>query len=61
MLSSLIEFRNDMAAQGREVVYYGDQVDLSNRYAIVMHWKLSEEKYGVVLGDLRPERSAATC
>ena len=52
VLSSLMQFRDDMAAQGREVVYYGDQVDFSNRYAIVMHWKLSEEKYGVVLGDL---------
>lgn len=52
ILSNLMQFRDDMAAQGREVVFYGDQVDLTNRYSIVMHWKLSEDKYGVVLGDL---------
>ncbi len=52
ILGSLMQFRADMAAQGREVVYYGDQIDFSNRYAIVMHWKLSDSKYGVVLGDL---------
>jgi hypothetical protein len=52
VLESLKRFRDDMAAQGREVVYYGDQVDFSNRYAVVMYWKLSDDKYGVVLGDL---------
>lgn len=52
ILESLMRFRDDMAAQGREVVYYGDRVDFSNRYAIVMYWKLSDDKYGVVLGDL---------
>ncbi len=54
ILGSLMQFRDDMAAQGREVVVYGDQIDFSNRYAIVMYWKLSEDKYGVVLGDLSP-------
>jgi hypothetical protein len=52
ILGSLEQFRDDMAAQGREVVYYGNQVDFSDHYAIVMHWKLSEDRYGVVLGDL---------
>lgn len=52
VLESLMRFRDDMAAQGREVVYYGDQADFNNRYAIVMYWKLSDDKYGVVLGDL---------
>ncbi|HSV98918.1 MAG TPA: hypothetical protein VLI39_02010 [Sedimentisphaerales bacterium] len=52
LLESLMRFRDDMAAQGREVVYYGDQTNSSGRYAIVMYWKLSDDKYGVVLGDL---------
>jgi len=52
IVSSLMQFREDMAAQGRDVVCYGDQIDFSNRYSIVMYWKLSEDKYGVVLGDL---------
>jgi len=52
ILSNLMQFRDDMAAQGREVVFYGDGVDLNDRYCLVMHWKLSDDKYGVVLGDL---------
>ncbi len=52
ILGSLMQFRDDMAAQGREVVFYGDQIDFSNRYTIVLHWRLSEDRYGVVLGDL---------
>jgi hypothetical protein len=52
IVESLMRFRDDKAAQGREVVYYGDQADPSNRYAILMYWKLSEGKYGVVLSDL---------
>lgn len=52
IVESLMRFRDDMAAQGREVVYYGDRADPSNRYAILMYWKLSDGKYGVVLSDL---------
>ena len=52
VLSSLAQFRDDLAAQGRQVVYYGDKVSLDEKYAIVMYWKLSDDKYGVILGDL---------
>jgi len=52
ILDNLARFRDDLVAQGREVVYYGDHVDLSDHYAIVMHWKISDDKYGVILGDL---------
>lgn len=54
VIESLMQFRNDMAAQGREVVCYGNQADTRDRCAILMYWKLSDEddKYGVVLGDL---------
>ena len=52
VLSSLTQFRDDLAAQGRHVVYYGDKVNVDDKYAIVMYWKLSDDKYGVILGDL---------
>jgi len=52
VVSNLAHLRDDLIAQGREVVFYGDAVDLSNRYAVVMYWKLDDDKYGVVLGDL---------
>jgi hypothetical protein len=51
-LGNLAQFRNELAAQGREVVYYGNQANLKDPYTVVMHWKLSDEKYGVILGDL---------
>lgn len=52
VLGNLARFRDDLEARGREVVYYGDSVDIRNKYDIVMHWKLSDDKYGVILGDL---------
>lgn len=51
-VGNLIQLRDDLAAQGREVVYYGDQASPKDRCAIIMHWKLSDDKYGVILGDL---------
>lgn len=52
IVQGLSEFRDDLEAQGREVVYYGPNVDLDDRYAVLMHWKLAEDEYGVILGDL---------
>jgi hypothetical protein len=52
VLSSVAKFRDDLLAQGREVVYYGDKVNLDEPYALIMHWKISEDKYGVILADL---------
>lgn len=51
VVGNLMQLRDEMTAQGREVVFYGD-LGLSNRYSIIMHWKLSDDRYGVVLGDL---------
>jgi hypothetical protein len=51
-LGNLVQFRDELAAQGREVVYYGDQANLKDPCAVLMHWKLSDDKYGVILGDL---------
>ena len=52
VLTGLSKLHERLLAQGREVVYYGDNVDLKDRYAVVMHWKLPNGKYGVILGDL---------
>jgi hypothetical protein len=51
-LSYLAHLRDEMQAQGREVVYYGDQANLKDPCAIIMHWKLSDDKYSIILGDL---------
>jgi hypothetical protein len=51
-LDSLARFRDELAAQGREVVYYGRPAKRDDPCAIVMHWKLPDGRYGVILGDL---------
>ena len=51
-LGNLAEFRNELTAQGREVVYYGDPANLKDPCVVIMHWKLSDDRYGVILGDL---------
>ena len=51
-LGNLAQFRDELAAQGREVVYHGDQANLNDHCTVIMHWKLSDDKYGVILGDL---------
>jgi hypothetical protein len=59
ILGSLTQFRDDLVAQGREVVYYGNRANLKDPYAIVMHWKIADDKYGVILGDLSPRTVSA--
>ena len=49
---TLANFREGLLAQGREVVYYGDSAELNDPHTIFMYWKLDDDKYGVVFGDL---------
>jgi len=49
---TLARFREGLLAQGREVVYYGEAAELNDPHAILMHWKLDDDKYGVIFGDL---------
>jgi hypothetical protein len=51
-LGNLAQFRDELIAQGREVVYYGDRVKLNDPCVVIMHWKLPDGRYGVILGDL---------
>jgi hypothetical protein len=51
-LGNLSQFRDDLIAQGREVVYYGDKVKLNDPCVVIMHWRLPDGRYGVILGDL---------
>jgi len=58
VLEGLARFRDALIEQGREVVYYED-ADLDEKYSVVMHWKLSDDRYGVILGDLTPREVSA--
>jgi hypothetical protein len=41
--------------KGEDVVYYGDSIDAQDSDAILMHWKLSDDKYNVIFADFREE------
>jgi len=51
ILEGLSIYRDSLLAQGKEVVYYGDQAKVNEPYAILMHWRQSEDQYGVIFGD----------
>ncbi len=54
VVGNLTRFRDDLIAQGRDVVYYGNQANLKDPWTILMHWKIADDKYGVILSDLSP-------
>ena len=60
VLSNLTGLRDNLVAQGREVVYYGDHVDPRDGMAILMQWRIDDNKYGVILGDLSARTVSAT-
>ena len=51
-LAGLSKFYQDLYQQGKEVVYYADRANLADSYAVLMHWKLPDGRYGVIFGDL---------
>ena len=42
-----------MAAEGKEVVYYGESVDTADSNSVLMHWKVGEGTYEVMFCDTR--------
>jgi hypothetical protein len=36
---------SDISIEGKEVVYYGDNIDWKDPNALVMHWKVSDGQY----------------
>jgi hypothetical protein len=41
-----------LVQSGRDVVYYGDTTTVKDKDAIIMQWKIADNKYSVVFGDL---------
>jgi hypothetical protein len=60
MLGNLVNLRDNLIAQGREVIYYGDRINPKDRMTILMQWKIDENKYGVILGDLSAQTVSPT-
>jgi hypothetical protein len=49
----------NLAQMGKDVVYYGDSVDPGDSNAVLIQWKLSDNEYRIVFGDLREETVSA--
>ena len=52
VLAGLAKFRDELAAQGRDVVFCADHANFNDQYAILMYWPTQDGKYSVILGDL---------
>jgi len=49
---SLMALRDSLLAQGREVVCYSENLDDTDPFTILMYWRVDDDEYGVVMGDL---------
>ena len=48
-----------MLESGKDVAYYGDNIDSPDGNSLLMHWRLSDGSYKVIFGDLREETVSA--
>ncbi len=48
-----------LAQQDKDIVYYGENVDSQDSNAVVMQWKLSDDRYRVIFADLREKTVSA--
>jgi len=59
VLSGMSNFYEYLVQQGKDVVYYGDTIDTEDNNAVLMHWKLPDDRYRVMFADLRTEEVTA--
>ena len=55
----LIKSSVELGHEDKEVAYYGDRVTAKDVDAVLMRWKIGDDKYRVVFGDLRTEEATA--
>jgi hypothetical protein len=58
-LVGMSELYEHLVRQGKEVVYYGNNIDPEDSNAVLMQWKLPDGKYRVTFGDLRAKTVTA--
>jgi len=49
---AILSYYEDLLKQGKAVVYYGNRIKAVDNNAVLMYWKLSDNEYKVILGDL---------
>jgi len=52
-------FRADLAQAAKDVAYYGDRVSTRDFDQVLLRWRLDEDSYRVIYGDLRAETVSA--
>ncbi|MHC4792632.1 MAG: hypothetical protein ACYS8Y_14625 [Planctomycetota bacterium] len=45
-------FYEYLVQEGKEVVFYSDSINIEDSNVVLMHWKLSNDKYRIILADL---------
>jgi len=45
-------FYGNLVKEGKDVAYYGDTVTIQDADKVLMRWKITEDQYRVILGDL---------
>ncbi|MFC1677664.1 hypothetical protein ACFL3G_11465 [Planctomycetota bacterium] len=53
------QFYESLVSKGKEPVYYGDAVNTEDANAIIIHWKVSEDKYKIIFTDFREKEVTA--
>ncbi len=58
-LMSACRFYAELLQQDKDVAYYGDKVTAQDVDAVLMRWKISDDQYRVIFGDLRTDNVSA--
>ncbi len=53
------QFYKSLVSKGKEPVYYGDIVNTEDANAIIIQWKISEDKYKIIFTDFREKEVTA--
>ena len=59
VLEGMSKFHEHLIQQGKEVVFYEGSIEPEDGNAVLMHWKLSDDNYKVIFGDLREREVSA--
>lgn len=51
VLVTSLNYYEFLRSQGKDVIYYGDSIDLKDSNSVLMQWRLNDGRYGVLFTD----------
>jgi len=48
-LAGMSKLHEYLVNQGKDVVYYGDNIDPEHSFGILMQWKIADDTYNIIL------------